>query len=151
MPQSKNKRRNGKLVNKPNRKSLNPSQEEPMSWDEIEALRVACQQQIATTTQVRLLIGNKDKLATVKDITSLTNQTKVFLSDLKLMEESLEKIYDEHKNKSGMVSHEDHMHWLVVGQGYHDWLCKYTSVILPEVKAITDHFNTATVEEQPND
>lgn len=117
-------------------------------WDELQDMYRECAAYMLSTMSIQQLLSNAEHSSKVKDQESLRKNATLFLRDVRTFNETLQGIYEQHKNRVGSVNNsQDLMTAVQTGERYIDWTQSFESVVFPTMRAIQELYAAA---EGPN-
>lgn len=121
-------------------------QQSPPRWEELEALHVEASRSVLTLGAVTPLIGNVDFQRLVKDPDELLRYSNLLLKDSTEFKNRLQAIHAQHTGRTGVVSADDIMELIMIGESYSQWLTEWATVVVPSIEAITNMASEITDE-----
>lgn len=131
---------------KRNSKGQTGPQQSPPRWEELEALHVEASRAMLSLGAVTPLLGNLDFQRMVKNPDELLRYSNLLLKDSTEFKERLQAIHAQHQGKTGVVSADEIMDLIMVGENYSQWLTEWTTVVVPSIEAITNMASEITDE-----
>jgi len=102
------------------------------SWKEIEDVHTQCVVLMATTTELRHLIANKELSSKLKDVEHVSKLANVLLKDLTDFSNKLNAIKSSYLNIDKSTKDEmDVLAIVAISEQYFNWMSSFQGVVLP--------------------
>lgn len=113
-------------------------------WDYLIEMHKNCAAYTCVPALLTPFVRNNELVSRVPDSSNLTEMFTVLAKDVQTFATNLEKIRQKHADKTGSPKDpDDHMRCIGINENYIQWALSYESLVIPQVLAILDVFETA--------
>lgn len=113
-------------------------------WDDLVAINHQCTQLLRSHITTAQMANNQDLVRMVVDKPTLAANIRLLASDLRTMQDELNKIGALHMDKTGGSQDPDVvMTTIEIFEAYNYWMAKHDAVLLPTVQHMLEQFDKA--------